>query len=169
MVGAERRAAGELGEEEQSAMRTRRGLAICLLLLLAAVSVAGCETDDYGPVKTMQAMPESHLAPYPGATLISQGNAPRRSSLETGTYPAQLQRQFGTTATFNTVVTYYQSLLEPLGWSGCCAVWKKPGYKLSLLQETLRADPSRFQGYTLVYDELLTEDLDATPPPESAS
>ena len=146
--------------DEGEGVRTRwRGLAIALLLATAALSVSSCETDDYGPVKTMQAMPESHLAPFPGARLISQGNGPRRSSLETGTAPAQLQRQFGTTATFDDVVVYYESLLEPLGWSGCCAVWTKPGYKFSLLQESLSADPSRYQGSTLVYNELLTEDL----------
>jgi hypothetical protein len=150
------------------AARRRSPRVYLLLLLLCPVFLAACETDDYGPVKIMQAMPESYLPPYPDATLLGQGSIPRRSSPEEGTYPAQLQRQFGTTAPESAVIAYYESLLKPLGWAqGCpvCSNWSKPGYTFSLLDETIDALPSRDQGYTIVYDERLTEDIDHTPPP----
>lgn len=150
--------------------RLRSPRVYLLLLLLCPVFLAGCETDDYGPVKIMQAMPESHLTPYPGATLLGQGAFPRRSSPEEGTSAAYLSRAFGTTASFDAVVAYYASLVTPLGWTqDCsgCANWSKPGYTLSIVEETLGAHPSRNRGYTLVFDEVLTEDINYTPPPRS--
>jgi|SRR5664279_1830521 len=150
----------------------RRKLALCLLLVLAAFVIAGCETDDYGPVKVMQAMPESHLAPYPGATLLSQGSVPRRSSPEEGTYPAQLGREFGTNAPESAVIAYYESLLESLGWAqGCsvCSDWSKPGYAFALQTVSQSSLNSHEQGYSFVFHETLTEDIDHTSPPASGT
>ncbi len=81
-------------------------IALCLLLIIALVIVGACETEDYGPVKAMQAMPESHLAPFPGATLLSQGSMPRRQSIEEGTAGAYVVRRFGTNAAKSAVIAH---------------------------------------------------------------
>jgi hypothetical protein len=146
-------------------LRSPRVHLLLLLLVLCPVFLAGCETDDYGPIKVMQAMPESHLAPFPEATLLSQGSMPRRSSPEEGTTGAYVDRKFGTNSDFTSVVTYYQSLLTPLGWTGCCSVWQKSGFDFQIVEETPGALPSSQQGYQLVYAEILSENTDYTPPP----
>jgi hypothetical protein len=77
----------------------------------------------------MQAMAESHLPPFPGATLLEQGSVPWRQSFETGTSGAYVYRKFGTDADRYAVFGYYNSLLRPLGWPDCarCGIWHKGG------------------------------------------
>ena len=140
-------------------------MALCLLLLMA-LSVGACETQDYGPVTTMQAMPESHLVPFPGATLLSQGGFPRKSSPEEGTAAAYLDREFGANGTESAVIDYYSALLKPLGWTeGCsvCSDWTKPGYGFAINVRNPGSLPSAARGYELVYDEILSENTDHTP------
>ena len=134
---------------------------MALLLASSAVTLAGCETRDSGPLDTLRAMPESHLAPFPGATLLRENSMPRRSGFLEATTGAYLLREFGTHADFHEVAEYYDGLLKPLGWSGCYA-WQKDGYIFSIEQESAVADPSDYRTYGLVYSEILAEDTSAT-------
>lgn len=140
-----------------------RGSRLTLVVLcLVAASVVACETQDYTPDATMQAMPESHLAPVPDATLLVQGATPRRHSPEEGTDAAYLIRKFGTNATKVEVIAHYASLLAPLGWRHPCAscqLWQKPGYEFEITTDSPEDLPSAERGYGLVYTEILREVL----------
>ena len=141
-------------------------------MVTLAFTLGGCETQDYAPVTTMQAMPKSHLAPFAGATLLSQGAFPRRQSIEEGTAAAYLDREFGANAGESAVIAYYESLLKPLGWTqGCsvCSSWTKPGYYFEVSVRDPGSLPSSARGYNLVYDEILRGNIDYTPPPTSGT
>ena len=149
--------------------RHKMGRAL-VLLAFVAMSVVGCESQDFTPDATMQTMPESRLVPFPGATLLVQGASPRRQSLEGGTAAAYLIRKFGTDATEAQVIAYYASLLGPLGWKHPCEkcdFWEKPGYQFQITSEPPGSLPSSQQGYGLVYNELLLEVL--SPPTRAAT
>lgn len=146
-------------------LRFRAKIALSLLLVVAAVAIGGCESKDYAPVATMQAMSESHLPPFPGSTLLHQGSMPRRESFEEGVTGAYVDRQFGTNAGFDAVVEYYQSELGPLGWTGGGPVWQKDGYSFEVTEQNKGDLPSAEQGYNLVYKEVLGQDTSITAPP----
>lgn len=142
-----------------------RRLALGLVLASSAISLAACDTKDYGPIKALQALqalPESHLPPFPGATLLSQGSSPRVDDPLEGTYGASVGRRFGTDADFVTVLKYYDGLLTPLGWNGCFD-WHKGGYRFSISEVGTAAMPSSEQGYKLVFNEDLSEDISVQP------
>jgi hypothetical protein len=146
-------------------MLSRNSLVEVTLLAASVFVLGGCETQDYAPIATMQAMPESRLAPFPGATLLHQGSMPRRQSLEEGVTGAYVDREFGTNADLNAVVAYYQSQLGPLGWTGGPAVWQKDGFDFNINVEDPGSLPSSQQGYKLVYKEVLGQDTSVTAPP----
>jgi hypothetical protein len=143
----------------------RARVALSLLLVMAVVAIGGCENKDYAPIATMQAMSESHLAPFPGSTLLHQGSMPRRQSLEEGTAGAYVDREFGTNADIDAVVAYYQSQLGPLGWTGGRGVWQKDGFDFNINVEDPSSLPSSQQGYKIVYKEVLGQDTSVTAPP----
>jgi len=151
-----------------SGIRSRTALlAACIVV---AVASAGCETSDYSPIATMQAMPESHLTPYPGAVLLDSGSAPRRSSLEEGTTGAYMDRDFGVSAetseneTFRAIGAYYDSQLTPLGWTGGLAVWNKGGWEFSIEVRPKSDWPSGDQGYAVIYEEVLSQNTSSSVP-----
>jgi len=144
-----------------------------MFLLAASVFVlAGCETQDNAPVATMQAMVESHLPPFPGATLISTGSMPWKQSLELGATGAYVTRTFGTDAEDSVVIAYYQTQLQPLGWTrGCsvCDIWTKDGYHFRIDVLSPSALTSSEQGHHLVFTEVLSQDTSVSPPPSSGA
>jgi hypothetical protein len=149
---------------------TRRSRWIAIGLVVASVfAVSGCETTDYAPVATMQAMAESHLPPFPGATLLTQGSSPWTKSVETRVTGAYVFRQFGTDADDSAVTAYYDSQLRPLGWTGGPAVWWKGGWLFQIQEMNPLALTSSEQGYHLVFDEILRQDVSSTAAPSSAN
>jgi hypothetical protein len=150
----------------------RRQAWIAIFLLAASASVlGGCENQDARPIATMQAMAESHLPPFPGATLISTGSMPWKQSLELGTTGAYVTRTFGTDADESAVIAYYQTQLQPLGWTrGCsvCDVWQKPGYEFRIDQEYVGSHPE-YRPYPLVFSEVLSQETSVSPPPASGA
>lgn len=141
-----------------------RRLALALLLFSSAVSLAACDTKDYGPVHTLEVMPEWHLPPFPGATLLSQWSGPRVDDPLEGTTAAAVTREFGTDTDFVTVLKYYDGLLAPLGWSGCGS-WRKGDHLFDIYEEDPQAHPSDYKQYKLVYYETLSEYLGVESPP----
>jgi len=128
--------------------------------------MSACSSDDYGPIPALQAMPESHLVPFPGATLIDSGPHPRKVGFMEATYPAQLEREFGVNGGSQwAVFDYYDSLLKPLGWRGGGGAWRKQGYFFLVTFNSPLAANTREQAYQLTYLEAFREDLTATPPP----
>jgi hypothetical protein len=109
-------------------------------------------------------MPESHVAPFPGATLLSQGSGPRQPGIE-GTSGAHTIRYFGTNADIWSVYAYYQSLLQPLGWRGQDGLWTKSGYTFDITLEDATTQHADYENYFVVYYEQLVEDLSVTAPP----
>jgi hypothetical protein len=150
------------GVAGQGGMSRRRGWIALPLLAAAILSLAACA--DYTPLATIQAMPESHLAPFPGATLRSQGSGPRQPGIE-GTSGAYTIRYFGTNADIWSVYAYYQSLLQPLGWTGRDGLWTKSGYTFDITVENATDRPADYENYLVVYWEQLVEDLSVTAPP----
>jgi len=143
---------------------------IAIVLLAASIfSFAGCETQDNAPVATMQTMVESHLPPFPGATLISTGSMPWKQSLEQGTTGAYVLREFGTDADLYAVFAYYNSRLGPLGWSDCasCGTWNKGGWIFRIAEQNPLALTSSEKGHHLVFDEILSQDTSVSTPPAS--
>jgi hypothetical protein len=141
---------------------TRSRTALLAACIVVAVASAGCETTDYSPIATMQAMPESHITPYPGAVLLDSGSAPRRSSLEEGTTGAYMDRDFGVNATtnanatFRAVAAYYDTQLAPLGWTGG-GPWYKGGWEFDVEERPKSDWPTADQGYALIYEEVLSQ------------
>ncbi len=120
----------------------------------------------------MQAMAESHLPPFPGATLISTGSMPWKQSLELGTTGAYVTRTFGTDAEDSVVIAYYQTQLQPLGWTrGCsvCDVWTKDGYHFRIDVLSPSSLTSSEQGHRLVFTEVLSQETSVSPPPASGA
>jgi hypothetical protein len=146
-----------------------RRVVLALLLVASAFGVVACSSDDYGPIAPMQAMPESHLAPFPGATLIGSGPLPRGVGFMEATTAAGLEREFGVSTNGSpiesSIIDYYDSLLKPLGWSGGPAAWHKAGYRFTVVFNNPLAAGTREQAYELTYWEALTEDLSVTSPP----
>jgi hypothetical protein len=150
-------------------VRYLRLVATVFLLIATATAVGACASDDYGPIAPMQAMPESHLAPFPGATLIDSGPLPRRVGFMEATTAAQMEREFGLNTNGSpigsSVEDYYDSLLKPLGWRGGPGAWHKAGYRFTITFNSPLAANTREQAYELTYWEALTEDLSVTSPP----
>ena len=151
---------------------TRLGRRVAIGLLAAsALVLTGRQSQDYTPLATMQAMPESRLPPFAGATLIRTINMPRTYTAGEITTGAYLDREFGTDADVYSVYAYYNSELAPLGWSDCarCGVWSKNGWEFNINVQNPLALTSSEQGYRLVYDEVLGEDTSVHPPPPPAT
>jgi hypothetical protein len=110
-------------------------------------------------------MPESHLAPYPVATLLSQGSSPRQPGVLEPDQAASVGRSFGTSADIWSVYAYYQGLLKPLGWSGSNGSWRKGSYYFEISVGKVQPDASGHERFFLVYEESLRESLSVTAPP----
>ena len=127
---------------------------VIALGLIAVVALAGCGPD-YAPLKTMEAMPESHLTPLPGATLLRQDSRPQTFGLYG--VAASVSRTFGTNADIWAVNDYYQSLLQPLGWTGQQGLWTKGGYTFEIRLEDASVSSANHAKYFVVYTEQLEQ------------
>ena len=149
-------------------------LACSLLMGTIALATAACNQPNAAPLASLRALPEANLPIMPGATLIVERSSPRDWSIDSGWAPAYLKREFGMNpgvggrAAQDVVDSYYSSILIPRGWTDTChlcGAWKKAGFTLELSFPYYGAwSPAPEQAYSLVFDEVLAEDLDTASP-----
>jgi hypothetical protein len=149
--------------------RTIRRLVCPLVVGMLAFAVAGCNQENSAPLASLQALPEANLPSMPGATLILERSSPREWGLDSGWTPAQLDRRFGinigpdTFANRQVVLSYYGSILKPRSWTDTCrgcGIWKKDGFEMQVSFQTVTSySPADEKPYSIVFDELLQEDL----------
>ncbi|HVA75758.1 MAG TPA: hypothetical protein VNF71_14460 [Acidimicrobiales bacterium] len=139
--------------------RTRGARAIALLVLLVLLTAAACS--DYGPIASLQAMPEASLY-APGSKVVREFTTPQTYSPD-GSSGASVGHNLATTASGADVIAFYDRRLRANGWTPIDPVhgsndledagWQKGGaYFLVAIAypQALSAD-LRAEGYTTWY------------------
>jgi len=136
----------------------RRARAIAVLVLLASATAA---CSDYGPIASLQAMPEASLY-APGSKVVREFTTPQSNSFDGGS-DASVGHNLATTASGADVIAFYDRRLRADGWTPIDPVrgsndmdttgWQKGGVYFIVAiayPEALPAD-LRAAGYTTWY------------------
>ena len=139
--------------------RARGASAIALFALLVSLTAAACS--DYGPIASLQAMPEASLY-APGSKVVREFTTPQTYSPD-GSSGASVGHNLATTASGAAIIAFYDRRLRANGWTPSDPVrgsndledagWQKGGayFRVAIDYPEALSSDLRAEGYTTGY------------------